>query len=142
MLRRLLLASVGAITVSQSAAVAADLTPPPPPPPVFTWTGVYLGGQVGYAWSNGGSDYTILDPAHGIFTDTGRVGAFQGPIGGAHVGYDYQAGWWVIGLVGSIDGTSLRTSEVLYSPGFGAAYLSATERSDIQGSIRGRVGIT
>jgi len=32
------------------SAFAADLAPPPPPVPVFTWTGVYLGGQIGYAW--------------------------------------------------------------------------------------------
>ena len=57
MVRRTLLASAGAMALI-SAAIAADLpsrTPPPvflPPPPVFTWTGLYLGGQIGYAWAN------------------------------------------------------------------------------------------
>ena len=64
MLRRILLASVGAIALAGSA-FAADLpsrAPPPvyvPPAPVFTWTGVYVGGQIGYAW--GQSDPTISD---------------------------------------------------------------------------------
>ena len=55
MYRKILLASVGAIALTGSAAFAADLpyqAPPPvyvPPPPIFTWTGFYIGGQVGYA---------------------------------------------------------------------------------------------
>jgi outer membrane immunogenic protein len=61
MIRKFLLASVGAIALTGSA-FAADLGPPPPPPPVylppppiFTWTGIYIGGQVGYAWPVAGS---------------------------------------------------------------------------------------
>jgi outer membrane immunogenic protein len=53
MSRKLLLASAGAIALTGSAPMAADLAPPPvypPPPPIFTWTGPYLGGQIGYAW--------------------------------------------------------------------------------------------
>ena len=53
MRRQILLASVGAIAIAGSA-FAADLGPPPvyvPPPPIFTWTGLYLGGQIGYAWA-------------------------------------------------------------------------------------------
>ena len=57
MVRRTLLASAGAMALT-GAAFAADLpsrTPPPvflPPPPLFTLTGLYLGGQIGYAWAN------------------------------------------------------------------------------------------
>ena len=53
MLRRILSASAGAMALS-SAALAADLAPPPaylPRAPIFTWTGLYLGGQIGYAWA-------------------------------------------------------------------------------------------
>lgn len=52
MLRRILLASAGAIAVS-GAALAADLTRPPPPPayvpppPPPMWTGFYLGINAG-----------------------------------------------------------------------------------------------
>ena len=37
--------------------MAADLPSPAPPPvylppvPIFTWTGIYVGGQIGYAWT-------------------------------------------------------------------------------------------
>ncbi len=55
MLRRVLLASVGAVALA-GTAFAADLptrAPPPvyvPPVPIFTWTGIYVGGEIGYAW--------------------------------------------------------------------------------------------
>ena len=58
MIRKFLLASAGAIALTGSA-LAADLpsrAPPPvylPPAPIFTWTGIYVGGQVGYAWTSG-----------------------------------------------------------------------------------------
>jgi outer membrane immunogenic protein len=53
MFRRILTASVGAMALAGSA-FAADLAPPPvyaPPVPLFTWTGIYVGGQIGYAWA-------------------------------------------------------------------------------------------
>ena len=49
MYRKFLLASVGALALTGSAALAADLpsrAPPPvylPPAPIFTWTGIYVG---------------------------------------------------------------------------------------------------
>ena len=57
MLRRTLLASAGAIALT-GAAIAADLpsrAPPPvylPPPPILSWTGLYIGINAGYTWSN------------------------------------------------------------------------------------------
>jgi hypothetical protein len=45
MLRRTLLASAGAISLS-GAALAAE-PPPVPPPPVMTWTGLYAGLNAG-----------------------------------------------------------------------------------------------
>src|SRR5437867_2173686 len=72
---KLLLASVGAIALSGSAALAAEPLPPPTPPP-FTWTGPYVGGQIGYAWAAHGSfDDFGFDPRSRIFfTDV-----FSGP---------------------------------------------------------------
>jgi hypothetical protein len=97
MVCKFLLASVGAIAILGSA-FAADfpVNPPPPPVPTFTWTGVYLGGQVGYAWGNDKPNWAIETP-FAFFFDTFNDGP-QGVIGGAHVGYNLQINQWVIGV--------------------------------------------
>jgi outer membrane immunogenic protein len=156
MYRKFLLASVGAIALTGSAAFAADLpsrAPPPvylPPPPIFTWTGFYIGGQVGGAWGTGGNRFHAFDPDTNTFVDTSFGGTPSGVIGGGHVGFDYQIPGWnwfsssgvVIGVEGTVDGTSLSKTTVVTFPGdFGGGTLSAHTSADIQGSIRGRLGI-
>jgi len=142
MRRQFLLASIGAITLTGSA-FAADLTPPPPPPPVpiFTWTGVYLGGQVGYAWGTGNDHFSGFVPVPGVFVDSSIGGPPHGVIGGANVGYNYQINQWVLGLEGTVDGTSVTNNAAVVFPSiFGGATLSETTNASVQGSIRGRVG--
>ena len=71
-------------------------------------------------------------------------------IGGGHVGFNYQIPGWnwfsssgvVIGLEGTVDGTSLSNTAVAVFPAvFGGSTLTANTSADIQGSIRGRLGI-
>ncbi len=136
MRRQILLASVGVLAIAGSA-FAADLpsrAPPPaylPPPPIFSWSGLYIGGQIGYAWGSDPIDvvdFTGLPPA---FFNTEPTGV----IGGAHVGYNLQIAQWVVGLEGTVDGSSLtgtRTS---------ATGITMTTRAETQGSIRARIGI-
>jgi outer membrane immunogenic protein len=143
MLRKLLLASVGAVVLAGSA-VAADLpsrAPPPvylPPAPIFTWTGVYIGGQIGYAWGN--QKYYYAHPL-GSFGDYSYNS--NGVIGGAHVGYNLQLAQWVLGLEGDVDGQSNSKSYTnsVYHPFYGNFNTSLSTKASIQGSIRGRVGI-
>ena len=158
MYRKSLLASVGAIALTGSAAFAADLpsrAPPPvylPPPPIFTWTGFYIGAQIGGAWGTGGSSITAFDAVTGRFVDNSFGGGNPGGvIGGGHVGYDYQIPTWnwfsssgvVIGLEGSVDGSSLSKTTTVNLPGIfvNNGTLTASSSADIQGSIRGRLGI-
>jgi outer membrane immunogenic protein len=147
MYRKLLLASVGAMALAGSAAFAADLpsrAPPPvylPPVPIFTWTGIYLGGQIGYAWASGNNNFTGFDPffGGGTFLSTSAGGTPSGVIGGANVGYNYQINQWVLGVEGSVDGTSLSNTAVVAFPD--GTSLTAHTKADIQGSIRGRLGV-
>jgi outer membrane immunogenic protein len=151
MRRQILLASVGAIAIAGSAFAAE---PPPvyvPPPPIFTWTGLYLGGQIGYAWARDNGD--IINPAPGI---PGLPSSIflpftlnpNGVIGGAHAGYNLQIPGWnwfsssgvVIGLEGDVDGTSLSRTRVAGAfPPFFQPSLEA--QATVQGSIRARLGI-
>ncbi|HUI21126.1 MAG TPA: outer membrane protein [Methylocella sp.] len=133
MRRQLLLASVGAIAVS-GTAFAADLTPPPAPAPIFSWTGLYVGGQIGYAWDKDPTDASL--GAGGILLSDSFSNNPQGVIGGAHIGYNLQINQWLIGFEGSVDGTSI--SQTTFDPFSG---LTVSTRADIQGSIRARAGV-
>jgi outer membrane immunogenic protein len=69
----------------------------------------------------------------------------QGVIGGAHVGCNLQYNQWaVLGLEGSVDGTSL--SKTLVVPlndfmGDTPGSITTTSQANVQGSIRGRLAL-
>ena len=54
----------------------------------------------------------------GVAITNGLGGSPSGVIGGAHVGYNYQINQWVVGLEGSVDGTSLSKTVHAAFPGF------------------------
>jgi outer membrane immunogenic protein len=148
MSRKLLLASLGALALTGPVGLAADLGAPPPPPPylppppLFTWTGIYVGGQVGYAWGAGNFNGSGFDPLTGAFVVNNLGSRPNGVIGGAHLGYHYQFNQFVLGVEGSVDGTSLSNTAVLALPvAFGGSTLTARSTADVQGSIRGKAGI-
>jgi outer membrane immunogenic protein len=145
MYRKLLLASVGAIALTGSAALAAEPPPPPPPPPppLFTWTGAYVGVQIGGAWGAGNLRESGFDPFTRTFFNSTVGGTPSGVIGGAHVGYLYQINQWVLGIEGSVDGTSLSKTTVAVFPnvfGGGGLAVKSSTSFDVQGSIRGKIG--
>jgi outer membrane immunogenic protein len=133
MRRQILMAPVGAIAVAiAGSAVAADLRPPPvylPPAPIFTWTGLYTGAQIGYVW---GSDPIEVDASDSTsFFNTQPSGV----IGGFHLGYNLQIAQYVAGIEGTVDGSSLSGTRVSDSG------VSMGTRTDVQGSIRARLGV-
>jgi hypothetical protein len=62
---------------------------PGPPVPIPYWTGCYVGGNIGGAWSN-----VDLTDATSVNFSTSNSGF----AGGGQIGCDYQAGPWVVGL--------------------------------------------
>ena len=107
MIRSLLL-GISAAAVVAAPAFAADLRlkAPPPPPPVFSWTGFYIGANIGGAWSNG----SITDNVTGAQLNSNSSGF----IGGGQIGYNYQFNTFVLGVEWDIDGTSInKTSNVV-----------------------------
>jgi outer membrane immunogenic protein len=78
-----------ALCAQTVGAMAADLGPVNVSPPViFTWTGFYLGANIGAAWS------TIQD--HGL-----GGGNASSVMGGVSAGYNWQfAPFWVVGIEG------------------------------------------
>jgi len=99
------------------------------PPPLFTWTGIYVGGEVGYAW---GTDKAAATNAVGTEFPNSTP---QGFTGGLHVGYNYQISQFVVGIEGSVDGQDFRNTAL--GPFSGTTY---DTHIPIMGSARARVG--
>src|SRR6266478_5311059 len=106
MIARNILLGFVASFIALSGLEAADLPPRPAPapyrPPVyagplFTWTGFYVGGNLGGGWFNGS-----IDSDFGSTWKTSN-GAF---LGGGQLGFNYQAGAFVVGVEGDFDWTN------------------------------------
>src|SRR6516162_8171155 len=82
-------------------ASAADIPyrAPPPPPAYYSWTGFYIGGNIGGAWAHGSVD----DSLFGLSASADRSGF----IGGGQLGFNYQFSNIVLGVEWDFDGTSL-----------------------------------
>jgi outer membrane immunogenic protein len=100
--------SVAAVLVmASSGAFAADMPVKAPPPmlplPVYNWTGFYIGGNLGGAWTSG----TLTDN----FTGASLTGNNSGFIGGGQIGYNWQVSpQFVLGVEWMFDGTSISNS--------------------------------
>jgi outer membrane immunogenic protein len=93
-MKKFWLASLGLVALGMAApASAADLGAQPyvkAPPPPFSWTGFYVGANIGGAWAHNDWRDTIF------LTDlnNNNNGRF---IGGGQIGGNYQIGQFVIG---------------------------------------------
>jgi outer membrane immunogenic protein len=108
-MKRILLATVALAALGSASALAADLPQRPvyhaapmmAPAPVMTWTGCYVGGNIGGAFG----DASVSGPGGTVSTNG------SGFAGGGQVGCDYQfSGGWVIGFRDMFDGTSNKKS--------------------------------
>jgi outer membrane immunogenic protein len=149
MIRKFSMATAVLMAASASA-LAADLprrTPPPVfvPPPLFTWTGLYVGGQVGYAWGQDNSNGTLSAVGVGPFAGYNGYNSPNGEVGGAHIGYNYQISQFVIGVEGDVNGSNFNNAGtgLAFAAGgipFGAFSVNTATRIPIEGSARARIG--
>ena len=109
-----------AITFAGQAAAASAATP-------YTWTGFYVGANVGYGWGNWepSSNFPVFSgtsfffPPNSGFVETWDCASFNGPfcngnasvhgaLGGLQGGYNWQSGQWVYGVEGDLQATGLK----------------------------------
>jgi outer membrane immunogenic protein len=119
-------------------AMAADMRMPVKAAPapivtVFSWTGCYIGGHVGFAWSK--KEVTPVVPVVGISYDHD----LDGFVAGGQVGCNlWQQDRWVFGIEGQaswadIDGDVFTSTTAVTINGFRA-------EADVIGSIAARLG--
>jgi outer membrane immunogenic protein len=153
-MKRILGGMVVAAALSGSA-FAADLptrgmyTKAPAVAPVSSWSGLYVGGNLGYGWGDGNTDFSFLPtPAVFGFNNTTLGARSTGVIGGAQLGYNWQIGSLVTGLEADIQGSGIKGSARAVPTIFGTAIqvpfdvLSSEQKLSWFGTVRGRLGVT
>jgi outer membrane immunogenic protein len=143
--------------VIATPAFAADMplkAPPPPPPAAFSWTGCYIGPNIGGKWADTSGE-TDVGPAPATTGPGGTApatapGAFAfghatdgSFMGGGQIGCNYQQNQWVFGVEGDVDAQSWSVSRAVTPatatfPFIPGDNFSAT--SHWQASFRGRIG--
>ena len=116
---------LAALLALPMAANAADMPPRPAPapvyaPPPFSWTGFYIGGNIGGAWAH----RDVTDTRFGLDFGRSSDAVF---IGGGQVGYNYQTGNFVFGVEWDIDaaGDQNRNGAGVFVPGVGTLVVQA-----------------
>jgi outer membrane immunogenic protein len=134
------LLSICVAAFAAGPALAADLPvkarPMPAPIPVFSWTGFYIGLNIGGKWAD--VDHTVTN---GATTFDFTRDTASSVIGGGQLGYNWQVGAWVFGIEGDIDAQDFNRSRVIgtaigpFVPGDAFSL-----ESRWQASLRGRIG--
>jgi outer membrane immunogenic protein len=126
-------------------AYAADMPlkapPAPVPNPSWSWTGFYIGGNVGGGTANTDSTGTATDlGVTSTFSDTFKL---SGAVGGGQIGANYQiTNNWVVGIEADVDWANLSNtgSVCTVSAGVTTGCASNNNRLDDFGTVRGRLG--
>jgi outer membrane immunogenic protein len=141
-MKKLLLTGV-AIALISAPAFAADLPVKAPPmvvpEPIYNWTGFYIGGHVGGAWTD--QHETELAPGSASFpTGTAFTARHaSGAVGGVQAGYNLQFSNVVLGIEGEWSATDVGSTTTTVSTLNGFVSTSSARTKDIE-SVAGRLG--
>ncbi len=151
MKRTLIAGAALASLFAATSASAADLpvyTKAPAVAAVYSWTGPYIGTNLGYSWGRGATDgnWTNTSAVAAITTVTPMSGRadLNGFIGGGQLGYNWQQGAWVFGLEGDIQFSNERKSgnvcTIAGCPTAASIVFTRDYTLDWFGTARGRIG--
>jgi outer membrane immunogenic protein len=174
-MNRSLVASIALLVVIGGPAMAADLKPvykapvyKAPVDPGWNWTGFYLGGNGGYSWGRGSTDFTESSTVTSVLTNTTAAGTplvgngttaitttsiggsstanMNGWLGGGQIGYNWQYDRrWVFGLEADIQGTGQRGDITFCGTAgcpTGSQFGTASLKLPWFATFRGRLGVT
>jgi outer membrane immunogenic protein len=147
-MKKIILATVLA-GLGSTAALAADMgarTPYTKAPtmmaPVASWAGFYIGGNVGYGWGDGKTDFGPISGLNDFSTHDTKP---KGVLGGAQIGYNWQMGSLFTGLETDIQGSgikgSARSQFVDFEAGDPNDFQSSNHKLSWFGTVRGRLGL-
>jgi outer membrane immunogenic protein len=130
------LIGAAALGFATTTAFAADLpvkAPPREAAVVSTWTGCYLGANLGYGWGRASETTT----GGGVTSSASE--SLNGILGGGQIGCNMQTSNIVWGIEGDFQGTDQHRTTTLAVGGLG---ISKRDSVPWFGTVRGRVGIS
>lgn len=148
MLRRFAL-SLAAATALSTTVLAADLPMSVPAAlpaaPAYSWTGFYVGANLGYGWDLGDIRYTGDAGIINLINAGIAPGAFNingsGALGGLQLGYNLQVTPnIVVGIEGDIQLANIEGSAAWSSTVGAGSSGSVSSQIDWFGTLRGRIG--
>lgn len=142
---------------SANAADMAVKAPPMAPAPIWTWTGFYIGGNVGGIWNDTRDD--VFPTGCFLFNVACGLGPTVNPLrsnsvrlngsgftGGGQAGYNWQSGRFVAGFEADINFSGINDSSFINrpvaAPLAGNFIHSETDKLQWFGTFRGRAGFT
>jgi outer membrane immunogenic protein len=157
-MKRIVLATA-LVALGSASALAADLPPrsydkAPAMAPVSNWSGLYIGGNVGYGWGNNSTDFAFL-PTPVLFGVNNATldNKSSSIVGGAQIGYNWQIGSLVSGLEADVQRAGLKgeagpvtatisSNGVTNGQPFVPSALTTSHELSWFGTVRGRLGVT
>ncbi|MCK1639028.1 porin family protein [Bradyrhizobium sp. 157] len=128
--------AIGTVSASAADLAARPYTKAPAPiAAVYSWTGFYIGADVGYGW---GRSTGTLTNAAGLFPVPYSLDP-SGVIGGGFVGFNYQISNVVLGVEADWQASDLNDSGNFLLGGIPTYAISTTVND--YGSVRGRLGL-
>jgi outer membrane immunogenic protein len=158
-MKKILLPSIAGaaalMTIARADAADLSLRPMYATPPAFTWSGCYIGGNIGGGWGRETVSIPNLGQTTGVPELAGVslpsvTGNTKGVVGGGQVGCNYQfASNWVIGIEGDGEAAGIK-GDVTQSVSFtdprtgGPNTVTGTAHAQTEwiASVTGRVGWT
>jgi outer membrane immunogenic protein len=152
--RKLFIFSIAALGLIGTPVLAADMAVKAPPParpvpaPVYSWTGFYIGGNVGYSVGRNKATDLFAPANPGNTPPESFTLSPAGWLGGGQIGYNWQpTSNWVFGIEGDWQWTGQKDSVCIFACLVGAGpppgqILGLTVDQQIRwlATLRGRVG--
>lgn len=150
-MKKIVIGALAFVAIGAAPGLAADLPArtytkaPVMVEPVYNWTGFYIGGNAGYGWMNSSDSLTGLTGLGPGFVGTELPSSLsvhpKGFIGGGQAGYNFQAGNLIYGFETDISFTDFHNTVSGLSPNGDDRTLTADQKLNLFGTVRGRVGV-
>lgn len=112
---------------------------------VYNWSGFYVGGHVGYGWTD--TTDTLADVTGIAFVGNGEIARSipldaSGFLAGGQIGFNWQlAPMWVVGIEADISWTDQHATTARPGPTDPTRIVTASQSLDWFGTVRGRLGV-